>query len=164
MKIKYLAQAGIIAALYVVFTLIANAAGLASGVIQVRISEALTVLPFFTPAAIPGLFIGCLLSNILGGCVIWDIIFGSIATLLGALGTYAIRKKLPDWCAAIPPILANTLIVPFVLSYAYEGPDSIPFLMLTVGAGEVISCGILGILLLKLLKPHRNVIFGEQNK
>lgn len=164
MKIKYLAQAGIIAALYVVFTLIANAAGLASGVIQVRISEALTVLPFFTPAAIPGLFIGCLLSNILGGCVIWDIIFGSIATLLGALGTYAIRKKLPDWCAAIPPILANTLIVPFVLSYAYEVPDSIPFLMLTVGAGEVISCGILGILLLKLLKPHRNVIFGEQNK
>ena len=164
MKIKYLAQAGIIAALYVVFTLIANAAGLASGVIQVRISEALTVLPFFTPAAIPGLFIGCLLSNILGGCVIWDIIFGSIETLLGALGTYAIRKKLPDWCAAIPPILANTLIVPFVLSYAYEVPDSIPFLMLTVGAGEVISCDILGILLLKLLKPHRNVIFGEQNK
>lgn len=162
MKIKYLAQAGIIAALYVVFTLIANAAGLASGVIQVRISEALTVLPFFTPAAIPGLFLGCLLSNIIGGCVIWDIIFGSLATLLGALGTYAIRKKLPDWCAAIPPILANTLIVPFVLSYAYEVPDSIPFLMLTVGAGEVISCGILGILLLKLLKPHRNVIFGEQ--
>ena len=164
MKIKYLAQAGIIAALYVVFTLIANAAGLASGVIQVRISEALTVLPFFTPAAIPGLFLGCLLSNIIGGCVIWDIIFGSLATLLGALGTYAIRKKLPDWCAAIPPILANTLIVPFVLSYAYEVPDSIPFLMLTVGAGEVISCGILGILLLKLLKPHRNVIFGEQSK
>jgi len=162
MKIKYLAQAGIIAALYVVFTLIANAAGLASGVIQVRISEALTVLPFFTPAAIPGLFIGCLLSNILGGCVIWDIIFGSIATLLGALGTYAIRKKLPDWCAAIPSIIANTLIVPFVLAYAYEVPDSIPYLMLTVGAGEVISCGILGILLLKLLKPHRNVIFGEQ--
>ena len=162
MKIKYLAQAGIIAALYIVFTVIANAAGLASGVIQVRISEALTVLPFFTPAAIPGLFLGCLLSNIIGGCVIWDIIFGSLATLLGALGTYAIRKKLPDWCAAIPPIIANTLIVPFVLSYAYEVPDSIPFLMLTVGAGEVISCGILGILLLKLLKPHRNVIFGEQ--
>ena len=164
MKIKYLAQAGIIAALYIVFTVIANAAGLASGVIQVRISEALTVLPFFTPAAIPGLFLGCLLSNIIGGCVIWDIIFGSLATLLGALGTYAIRKKLPDWCAAIPPIIANTLIVPFVLSYAYEVPDSIPFLMLTVGAGEVISCGILGILLLKLLKPHRNVIFGEQSK
>ena len=164
MKIKYLAQAGIIVALYIVFTIIANAAGLASGVIQVRISEALTVLPFFTPAAIPGLFLGCLLSNIIGGCVIWDIIFGSIATLLGALGTYAIRKKLPDWCAAIPPILANTLIVPFILSYAYEVPDSIPFLMLTVGAGEVISCGILGILLLKLLKPHRNVIFGEQSK
>ena len=164
MKVKFIAQASIIAALYIVFTIIANAAGLASGVIQVRISEALTVLPFFTPAAIPGLFLGCLVSNIIGGCVIWDIIFGSLATLLGALGTYAIRKKLPDWCAAIPPILANTLIVPFILSYAYEVPDSIPFLMLTVGAGEVISCGILGILLLKLLKPHRNVIFGEQSK
>ena len=161
MKVKYITQAGIIAALYVVFTIIANSLGLASGVIQVRFSEALTVLPFFTNAAVPGLFIGCLLSNIIGGCVIWDIIFGSIATLLGALGTYAIRKKLPDWCACFPPIIANTLIVPFVLAYAYEVPDGIPFLMLTVGAGEVISCGILGILLLKVLKPHRNVIFGE---
>ena len=163
MKIKYLAQAGIIAALYVVFTLIANAAGLASGVIQVRISEALTVLPFFTPAAIPGLFIGCLLSNILGGCVIWDIIFGSIATLLGALGTYAIRKKLPDWCACIPPIIANVIIVPLVLVYGYGLEDGLPYLMLTVGAGEIISCGVLGIALLKLLKKYRYQIFGDQN-
>ena len=160
-SVKYITQAGMIAALYVVFTLIANLVGLSSGTIQVRISEALTILPFFTNAAVPGLFIGCILSNILCDCIIWDIIFGSIATLLGALGTYAIRKKLPDWCAAIPPIIANTLIVPFILAYAYEVPDSIPFLMLTVGAGEVISCGILGVLLLKLLKPHRNVIFGE---
>ena len=157
---RYITQAAVIAALYVVFTLIANIMGLASGTIQVRISEALTVLPFFTNAAVPGLFVGCILSNIICGGVIWDIIFGSIATLLGALGTYAIRKKLPDWFAPVPPIIANTIIVPFVLAYAYEVPDGIPFLMLTVGAGEVISCGILGILLLKALKPHRNVIFG----
>ena len=167
-RTKYITQAAAVAALYIVFTLIANLAGLASGTIQVRISEALTVIPFFTNAAVPGLFVGCILSNIMCGGVIWDIIFGSIATLLGALGTYAIRKKLPDWCAAIPPIIANALIIPFVLVYAY-GPeggvtDGIPFLMLTVGIGEVISCGILGVLLLKVLKPHRNVIFGVEGE
>ena len=164
MKTKYITQAAAIAALYVVLTMLANALGLASNAIQVRFSEALTILPFFTNAAVPGLFVGCILSNILCGGIIWDVIFGSIATLLGALGTYAIRKKLPDWCACIPPIIANTVIVPFVLAYAYEVPDSIPYLMLTVGAGEVISCGILGTALLKLLKPHRNVIFGDQSE
>ncbi|MBR4345171.1 MAG: QueT transporter family protein [Lachnospiraceae bacterium] len=158
-EVKFITQAAAIAALYVVLTLLANALGLASGTIQVRFSEALTILPFFTSAAVPGLFIGCLLANIMGQCVIWDIIFGSIATLLGALGTYAIRKKLPDWCAAIPPILANTLIIPFILAYAYEVPDSIPFLMLTVGAGEVISCGILGTMLLKVLEKYKTVLF-----
>ena len=159
---KFITQAAIIAALYVVLTFVANLFGLSSGAIQVRFSEALTILPFFTPTAIPGLFLGCLLSNIICGGVIADIIFGSIATLLGAIGTYAIRKKLPDWCACIPPILANTLIVPFVLAYAYGVEDGIPYLMLTVGIGEVISCGILGIILLKVLKGYKNQIFSRQ--
>ena len=159
---KFITQAAVIAALYVVLTFVADMLGLSSGAIQVRFSEALTILPFFTPAAIPGLFLGCLLSNIICGGVIADIIFGSIATLLGAIGTYAIRKKLPDWFACIPPILANTLIVPFVLAYAYGVEDGIPYLMLTVGIGEIISCGILGTLLLKLLKQYKNQIFSRQ--
>ncbi|MBQ8207425.1 MAG: QueT transporter family protein [Clostridia bacterium] len=147
--ILYLTQGAIIAALYVVLTLLANMLGLANYAVQVRFSEALTVLPIFTPAAIPGLFIGCLISNLLSGCVIWDVIFGSIATLLGALGTYLLRRhKLP---ALLPPILANTLIIPFVLVYAYGAEGALPFFMLTVGLGEIISCGILGYLLIGLM-------------
>ena len=158
-KVQFITQAAVIAALYVVLTLLANALGLANYAIQVRFSEALTILPFFTPAAIPGLFVGCILSNYITGCILWDIIFGSLATLLGAVGTYLIRKKLPDLCACIPPILANTIIVPFVLTYAYHFEGGILFFMLTVGAGELISCGILGIILLKTLKKRRLQLF-----
>ena len=79
-KVLFAVQAAMIAALYVVLTYITNLLGLASGTIQVRFSEALCILPVFTPAAIPGLFIGCLISNLITGGIIWDIIFGSIAT------------------------------------------------------------------------------------
>lgn len=162
-KVLFIVQAGIIAAVYVVLTVIFAPFGF--GEIQVRISEMLTILPFFLPAAIPGLFIGCLIGNVLGGAVIPDIIFGSIATLIGAVGTYMIgdlfRKKfgsssaghasnqLTKWLVigALPPIIANALIVPFVLKYAYAVPIPIPLMMLTVGAGEIVSCGILGVIL-----------------
>ena len=93
-KIKYITHGAAIAAIYVVLTLVANAFGLANAAIQIRISEALTVLPYFTPVAIPGLFVGCILSNILTGCLPLDTVFGSLATLLGALGTYFISRKL----------------------------------------------------------------------
>ena len=126
-----------IAALYVVLTFIANALGLANYAIQVRFSEALTILPYFTSAAIPGLTIGCLLSNWLTGCALTDIIFGTAATLIGALLTYALRRF--KWLAPLPPIAANTIIGPWVLRYAYGIDDAIPFLMLTVGYGELIS-------------------------
>ena len=105
-KTHFITHAALIAALYVVLTYVANSLGLASGAIQVRFSEALTILPFFTPAAIPGLFVGCILSNSLTLCVIWDTIFGSIATLLGAIGTYALRKH--KWLAPLPPVLSNS--------------------------------------------------------
>lgn len=154
-KTKKITQAAIIASLYVVLTFIANTLGLASGAVQVRLSEALTILPFFTPAAIPGLFIGCLISNILVGGVIWDIIFGSLATLIGAVGTYFLRKF--KWLSPIPPILSNTVIVPLVLIYAYGVPDALPYLMFTVGAGEVISAGFLGMILLKSLEKHKDI-------
>lgn len=160
-KINFLTQAAMIAALYVVLTLAINAFGLASGAIQVRVSEALTILPYFTPAAIPGLFIGCLLSNTITGCALFDIIFGSIATLLGAVGTYLLRRH--KWLAPVPPIIANTIIVPFVLSYVYGTPGTIPYLMLTVGIGEVLSCGVLGMVLLFALNKYRTTLFGVQN-
>lgn len=164
-SVVFIAQAAMIAALYVVLTFIANTFGLANYAIQVRISEALTILPYFTPAAIPGLVIGCLLSNILTGCILPDIIFGSIATLFGALGTYALRKF--KWCAPVTPILANALIVPFVLIYGYgfllEGVSTAycyGYYFITVGIGEIISCGILGMLLLLALEKYKNKIFS----
>lgn len=160
-KVLRITQAAMIAALYVVLTLLANALGLANYAVQVRFSEALTVLPFFTPAAIPGLTVGCILSNILTGCLPLDVVFGSLATLLGAAGTYLLRKHM--WAAPLPPIAANTLIVPFVLAYVYQFEGSIPYFMLTVGIGEVISCGILGMILMGALNKYRNVIFAKKS-
>ena len=156
-KSLFIAQAAIIAAMYVALTLVANAFGLASGVIQIRISEALTILPFFTPAAIPGLLVGCLISNIITGCALWDIIFGSAATLLGAVFTYLLRKY--KWLAPLPPIFFNALIVPFVLRYTYGVEDGLPYLMATVGIGEIISAGVLGMILLFSLNKYSKHIF-----
>lgn len=159
-KVLFITQAAIIVALYVVLTLVISAFNLASGAIQVRISEALTILPFFTPAAIPGLTIGCFISNLVTGCMPLDVVFGSLATLLGAIGTWLLRKN--KWLAPLPPIIANTIIVPFVLVYVYGLEGAIPFFMLTVGAGEVISCYILGMILLFALYKHRGRIFGYE--
>ncbi len=153
-RTRFLTHAAMIAALYVVLTQISTMMGLSSGAIQVRFSEALTILPAFTSAAIPGLFIGCILSNILAGCVIWDVMFGSLATLLGAIGTYLLRKQIKY--ASIPPIATNTLILPFVLRFAYGIPKSIFYFMITIGIGEIISCGILGMCFMKLIKKNYN--------
>ncbi|MFR7992455.1 MAG: QueT transporter family protein [Lachnospiraceae bacterium] len=153
---RYITTAAMIAALYVVLTMIANALGLASQAIQLRFSEALTVLPYFTAAAVPGLAVGCLLSNVLAGGVIIDVIFGTIATLLGALGTYALRKY--KYAAPLPPIIANTLIIPFVLKYGYH-IDELWYSFLTVGAGELLSCGVLGLLLLTILQKYKKFLF-----
>ena len=160
-KTAYITQAALIAALYTVLTMIAAGFDLASGAIQVRFSEALTIMPFFTPAAIPGLTLGCLLSNILTGCALPDVIFGTLATLLGALGTYALRKN--RFLCAVPPIVSDALIIPFVLTYAYHIPGGIPLFMLTVGLGELISCMGLGQLLLQALLPFRGRLFNPAN-
>lgn len=156
-KLLYLTHGALIGALYVVLTLIANAMGLANYAIQIRFSETLTILPLFTPAAIPGLTIGCLLSNLLTGCAPLDVLFGSIATLLGALGTYFLRKN--KWLAVCCPIIANVLIVPFVLAYVYQFPGSLPYFMLTVGIGEIISCGVMGLLLHSVLQKYSRHLF-----
>lgn len=157
-RLLYLTQAAMIAAMYVVLTWLANLMGLANGAIQVRFSEALTILPYFTPAAVPGLFVGCLISNTITGAAVWDIVFGSLATLAGAAVTYLLRKK-SKWLAPVPPVIANILVVPPVLKIVYGVSDALWYLMLTVGAGEVISCGIFGMVLLFALKGRANAIF-----
>ncbi len=174
-SVYFITSAAIIAALYVVLTFLANALGLANMAIQVRFSEALTILSLFTPAAIPGLFIGCLLSNILIGSVIQDVIFGSLTTLAAAALTYVIgrifrsriqkadskNKKTALGIAgtvlgSIPPIVGNMLVVPLVLIYAYGFTDPVVFMgyeihtvywfyVITVGLGELISCTFLGL-------------------
>lgn len=158
-QVQFLTQAAMIAALYVVLTFLANGLGLASGIIQVRLSEMLTILPYFTSAAIPGVTIGCLLSNILTGCSLLDIVFGTIATLIGAFGSYLLRKH--KFLVPLPPIIANIIIVPWILRVSYGVPDAIPYMMATVGIGEIISCGILGMILLFSLEKYKHIIFKQ---
>ena len=202
-SLLFLTRAAAIAALYVVLSEIANLLGLCSGVIQCRLSEALTFLPAFLTEAMPGLFIGCLLTNILTGCAPLDIALGPVATLIGAVGTFLIgfavrsillrssekkaslsaadasastfrrvlsgilrflRYALLVAALALPPIVANAGIVPYVLRHAYGLEDGYGYLILTVGAGEVIACGILGGILLDALLRNaftRNMLAGE---
>ena len=174
-KVLFMVQAAMIAAIYVVLTMLANSIGLASQDIQVRFSEALTILPFFTPAAIPGLFVGCIIGNIVTSCHPIDVIFGSLATLIGALGTYFIahgftrpgdknyysKNPLKKWLTPIPPIVANMLIVPHVIAYCYGSDYTLPISTLFVGAGEVISCFMMGMVLLYALEPHKRAIFAQ---
>ena len=155
-NVAFMTQAAMIAAIYVVLTYVF--APFSFGEVQIRIAEALTILPVFTPAAIPGLFVGCIVGNILGGAILPDIIFGSIATLIGAFFTYQLRNT-NRFLAALPPIIANTVIVPFVLRYGYGVALPIPFMMLTVGVGEVVGCGVLGLVLYTALNRYKNVIF-----
>ena len=157
----FISQGAIIAALYVALSWVSHVVGLDSGVIQCRISEALCILPIFTPAAIPGLTIGCVISNLTMGCVWQDIIFGSFATLIGAVGAYLLRKGWLKWLAPIPTIVANAAIVPFVLKYAYGMEDAFWFMVLTVAIGEVISAGIFGTALSVALEPVKNKIFKK---
>ncbi len=147
-RIRYLTTAAVIASLYVFLTGISALMGLDKGVIQLRLSEMLTVLPCLTSAAIPGLFLGCFLSGLLFGALPPDLIFGSLATLVGAIGTYFLGRKI-QWLAPLPPILANTAIIPFVLKLAYHLDGAVPYFAVTVCLGEIICCGVLGTMLLR---------------
>lgn len=152
-KTLRLTRAAMIAALYVVLTYFSFLLGLSSGAVQLRLSEALCVLPAFFPEAVPALFFGCALSNLLTGAAIYDILFGSLATLLGALGAYALRKCRHKWLLPLPTVLANTVIIPFVLIFTsgVEGGLSVyPYLVLTVGLGEVLAAGVLGVALTRM--------------
>ena len=159
-SIVYLTRGAMIAACYVVLTYLTNLFGLANGAIQFRISEALCILPIFMPEAVPGLFIGCLLSNLITSFNVFDVIFGSLATLIGAIGA-KLLQKLPSrflWVATIPTVLANMLIVPPVLIFAYGVEDAYLWLLLTVGIGEVVCAGIGGTVLGYAMKRMKTYI------
>lgn len=164
---RFVATAGIIAALYCVATLVSTLCGLSSGVIQIRISEAFCVLPVFTPAAIPGLFVGCLVSNLISGCHPLDVVFGSLATLVGAVGAWALSKlPLKDGfprglLATLPNVVANTVVVPLVLKAVYGIGDALPYIFACVGAGEIASGAFLGTLLYLALYKRKNQLFRE---
>lgn len=153
--VLYLVQGALIAALYVVLTMLFEP--ISFGPVQFRISEMLVVLPFFTPAAIPGVTIGCFLANLFSGAIVMDVVLGSLATLIGAVGTYLLRKH--KYLVSVPPIVSNTLIVPWVLKIGYGAGDAVPFMMVTVGIGEILAVAGLGTILLLALERHKNVIF-----
>ena len=159
-SLAYITEASAIAALYTVITIAIGPLG--SSAIQCRIPEAMCILAIFTPAAIPGLTIGCLVSNIATGCLWQDVLFGTLATLIGAIGARMLRRIW--WLTPLPTVVANTLIIPFVLAYAYHAEEGIPFLMLTVGIGEVISAYVLGIALYFALRKNARYIFKNIQK
>lgn len=158
-RIRNLVYGAVIAAFYVVLTYISAIFGMASGAVQLRLSEALTILPIFLPAAVPGLFVGCFITNLLLGSAMWDVVLGSIATLLAAIFTRMLRKM--PILAFIPPVFFNTLIVPPVIYYVYGSEEAMYLTYLGVFAGETLSVGIFGFILYKALKTKK--IFGENH-
>ena len=152
-RTKYLTHAAIIAAVYVVITM--AFAPISYGQVQVRISEALTVLPYFTPAAVPGLFVGCLVANIYGGAGLIDIVFGSLATLLAAFVSYKMPKK---YLVPLPPVIINAIVIGFVLYFAVNVP--LLMTMAWVGLGQLIACYGIGYPLMVILEKYNDKIFS----
>lgn len=167
----YIMQTIVIAVLYIILTVIADMFGMAKGIVQVRISDALAVLPYFTPAAIPGLFIGCLVSNtiislspdpmtgkmMLSSAAQYYILFGSCSTMAAAFVSYLIRKK--KFIVFVPPIIFNTITIPLLFKYVFRYEDSLLKCFVTVGVGELISCGLLGTALLLALEDSKDKLF-----
>lgn len=156
-RIRFLVYAAVIGALYTALTYVFGA--FSFGMIQFRISEVLTVLPFFTPAAIPGLTVGCLVSNMMTGNP-YDVIFGTSATLLAAILSYLLRKN--SFLVTIPPVVVNALVIPFILKFTYPdcANEAIWFMMLTVGAGQALACCVVGFPLLLTLKKRASRLFA----
>ncbi|MBE6569952.1 MAG: QueT transporter family protein [Ruminococcaceae bacterium] len=153
-KIQNLARSAMIAAMYVALTLVSASLGLSSGAIQVRISEALCVLPVFMPEAIPGVTVGCFIANLLTGGTVWDLTLGVLATLIGAVIARLLRRF--PYAASVPTILANTFIIPWVLILSgFFSAETYLLNCLTVGIGEVISCGVFGTVLIWYLLKRK---------
>lgn len=158
----YLTRGAMIAALYVALTYLSSLVGLASGVIQFRLSEMLCILPILLPEATLGLTLGCAIANLLTSGVIWDVIFGTLATFIGAVGARLLRKlpKKLIWLAPLPTVAANAIIVPLVLIFAYGAPESFIYLVFTVALGEIVCAFGLGLFLYCSLKKTK--LFEER--
>ena len=159
MNTRSITRAAIIAALYILLSLAVQP--IASGLVQCRISEALTILPVFTGAAVPGLFIGCLLFNLISGAVAYDVVFGSLSTLLAALLTWRMAKRgMPKWLLPLPSVVFNGLIIGALLVYAYGVPVSYPLAVLYVAAGQAVACYVLGMPLMLVLGRFGKKLFS----
>ena len=159
MNTRSITRAAIIAALYILLSLAVQP--IASGLVQCRISEALTILPVFTGAAVPGLFIGCLLFNLISGAVAYDVVFGSLATLLAALLTWRMAKRgMPKWLLPLPSVVFNGMIIGALLVYAYGVPVSYPLAVLYVAAGQAVACYVLDMPLMLLLGRFGKKLFS----
>ena len=154
-SVYQLTSAAAIAAVYVALTLMFLP--IAYGPISFRISELLCILPYFTPAAVPGLTVGCLLANFLAGGAPMDVVFGSLATLAGAWGPYRLRRH--RWLVWLPPVMANTLVIPWVLRFAYGNDEFMPVLTATIFLSEAIAVGLLGNALMLALEKYKRQIF-----
>ncbi|MDD3409631.1 MAG: QueT transporter family protein [Eubacteriales bacterium] len=158
-KVSMLCRAAVIAALYAALTLLF--APISYGPVQFRISEAFTLLPVLFPEAIPGLALGCFLSNLLGSATPWDIVFGTLATLLAALGTRRLRGNV--WLAALPPVVCNAVIVGLVLHFTLADALLLPT-MATVGLGEAVVCYVLGVPMILGLRKTKLLGNGGTNE
>lgn len=150
-KSEFWVQAAVIGSLYAALTLLLSP--ISYGVMQVRVSEALTVLAMFTPAAIPGLAVGCFFANFLGPNGMMDALIGSVATLLGAIGTYRLRRRF--YWAPMPAVIANGVIIGLMLYYVYGVPFSPLYCILWVGLGELIACYGMGLPLARFLQKRK---------
>ena len=153
---RFIAAAGMIGALYVALTMLSALFGLSSGAVQVRLSEMLCVLPIFTAAAIPGVTVGCFIANLVVGGTVWDIVFGTLATLIGAVAAYFMRHF--RYLAFIPTVVSNMVIIPVVLILSGVGGwELFPYFTLTVGLGELVSCGAFGCALIFYFDKHPGI-------
>lgn len=174
-KLEKIIQTIVIAIAYIVLTYIADMFGMAKGIVQVRISDALCILPYFTPAAIPGLFIGSAISNviisltedpmtgkmILSSAAQYYVIIESLVILIASIISYFLRKF--KFVVCVPTIVINTITIPLIFHYIYRYEDSVAKCIMTVGIGEIISCGLLGTALLLALEDSKDKWFPSND-
>jgi len=151
----YLFKSAAVASLYVILNFLSSLMGLSNGFIQLRFSEALAIMPIFSIAYVPGLGIGCLIANMLFGNSTLDIIIGTMATVLGAIGTYLLRKR--KYLAVLPPIVSNSLLVPIILVISYGNTYPYWLVLIAIIISELISTGILGIGFIKLIENNKQL-------
>ena len=162
LSIRFLAQAGLIAAIYTALCLVLHPISFGFGGVELRVSEALTLLPALMPSAVPGLLIGCLLANLMGGATLLDIVFGSLTTLVAAMLTRKFREK--PLLAAFWPVILNALVIGALLRYAYGVPMPLWLCMLSIGAGQAIACYAIGLPVMRMMKRIPEKYFDVKNR